>query len=162
MSKPGSKNGRRSTMERDLLDRVAAVAHDLWRREMEQAGWEFGPAFSEARRTHDAMVPYEQLKPFDQHRLRIGIACLELDRQLLESVDHDRGPSREFQVSELKVGEPVQLTGPFGDGPVEAEGFVTGWVPGPDGSVESISVQFTDGDAVEYLPCQRELRRPVG
>lgn len=146
-------------MDRDLLDQIASVAHDLWRRDLEQEGWRHGPVFDEERRIHDAMVPYRDLCPFDQRQVRIGVECLELEGALLRNVEHARGPSREFRVEEMRRGLPVQLTGPFGEGPAEAEGEVEGWKPGPDGSVETVRVQFTSGELVEYLPSQRELRR---
>jgi hypothetical protein len=145
-------------MDRDLVDRLASVAHDLWRRQAEEDGWRHGP-YSEQARTHDALVPYDQLSEFDRHRLRISIECLELEDELRRSVDHDRGPSREFCQDELRVGLLVQLTGPFGEGPVEAEGTVENWEPGPDGSLEVIRVRFTDDDCIEYYPSQCELRR---
>jgi hypothetical protein len=83
-------------MDKDLLDRIASVAHDLWRRNLERQGWRLGPVFNGEQRIHDAMVPYSNLSPFDQREVRIGVECLELDRGLLRSVEHVHGPSREF------------------------------------------------------------------
>lgn len=146
-------------MDRDLIDQIASVAHELWRRNLEREGWRPGPRFDADKRIHDAMVPYRELSPFDQRQVRVGVECCELDEELLRSVDHVRGPSREFRVEEMREGLPVQLTAPFGDDPVEAQGTIEKWEPGPEGSVETIHVRFPDGDLVGYCPSQRELRR---
>jgi adenylate cyclase len=54
----------------DLIERLAANAHDIWAVERMAQGWTYGPQRDDARKLHPCLVPYEDLpdseKEFDR------------------------------------------------------------------------------------------------
>ncbi|MBI3467530.1 MAG: Ryanodine receptor Ryr [Planctomycetes bacterium] len=46
---------------RELTERLAENAHDIWARQRLQDGWKYGPARNDAQKEHPCLVPYNQL-----------------------------------------------------------------------------------------------------
>jgi hypothetical protein len=46
---------------RDLTERLAENAHDIWARQRLQDGWKHGPKRDDANKEHPCLVPYDQL-----------------------------------------------------------------------------------------------------
>jgi hypothetical protein len=46
---------------RDLTERLAENAHDIWARQRLQDGWKYGPTRDDAKKEHPCLVPYDQL-----------------------------------------------------------------------------------------------------
>lgn len=148
-----------------LLHLLAAVAHQLWCEGMTGTGWKAGPAYNEAAREHDAIVPFAHLSPVDQKDL------LRVARDhagpLVRSIDYPRGPDREFSADEMRVGLPVGWAEHVAsDDPsvdLAAElGTVVEWECSPppvQRTLKRIRVRWPGGDVRDHIPCLRELRR---
>jgi len=152
----------------ELLERLAATIHDLWREGLARRGWKVAQEFSENARTHDAMVPFDRLSPGDRQEV-LQLAQTWADK-LADEVEHPRGDDREFTKEEIFVGMPVAwadrmrltYTDPArrGTDPSGVIGYVTAWTVSEDGaSLESIKVAWPDDYVSEHLPVMRELRR---
>lgn len=152
----------------ELLERLAATIHDLWREGLAREGWKAAGQFSEEARTHDAMVPFNQLDAGDRQEVLL-LAQTWADK-LAGEVEHPRGDDREFTKEEMVVGMPVAwaermrvtYTDPArrGTDPSDVIGHVTGWTVSHDGAtLESIRVAWPDDYVSEHLPVMRELRR---
>jgi hypothetical protein len=46
---------------RDLTERLAENAHDIWACQRLQDGWKHGPKRDDAKKEHPCLVPYEDL-----------------------------------------------------------------------------------------------------
>ena len=46
---------------RELTERLAKNAHDVWARHRLAEGWRYGPRRDDARKEHPDLVPYEEL-----------------------------------------------------------------------------------------------------
>ena len=46
---------------RDLTERLAENAHDIWACQRLQDGWKYGPTRDDAKKEHPCLVPYDQL-----------------------------------------------------------------------------------------------------
>ncbi|CAG0985581.1 hypothetical protein PHYC_02004 [Phycisphaerales bacterium] len=132
----------------------AALAHQVWCERMQRAGWRYGPAYNETERTHDALVPFEKLPASDRRSTRAAILALEVEDLVFESIEYPRGPDREFTLSEMRVGLPVQCE------PGPEIGKIVSWETDPgDEALRLIRVRWPDGSLSEHFPPERELRR---
>ena len=52
----------------DLLERMAAAAHEVFCEDLRAKGYEWGPQTNEARKTHSALKPYAELP--EEERVR--------------------------------------------------------------------------------------------
>lgn len=152
-----------TTLEIEVLDTLTRLAHEYWRRRMGAAGWRPGRRYDEAQRTHDALVPFDELSAHDRRLARVAVRAREIEPLLEDAVDHDRGPEREFAPEEMKVGLPVAWARNlrFDDPAIAAlTGEIVSWEVGADGGLSLIRVRWADGEVSEHLPSERELRRP--
>jgi hypothetical protein len=160
----GPARGDIAPMKADaLLTDLARVAHELWRRAMKADGWKRG-AFSPERRTHDAMVPYDELPRPDRLALHLRLVVNELANRLVETVEYPRGADRPFVIEEMQRGLEVALSDEFGparlgDVHEKHRGKVESWEVGTDGELSLITVRWGDSEVVSYDPWERALTR---
>jgi hypothetical protein len=145
-----------------LCRTLAEVAQTLWCRHMEGLGWRLGSHDCKAR-THDALVPFDRLGAHDRRRLLDAVAELQLEPVLLEAVDHQRGPDREFTLEEMRPGLPVAYAeGSRSSDPgrdiASERGVIESWTAKGD-QLDVFRVRWADGTLAEYYPCERDLRR---
>ncbi|HRQ73808.1 MAG TPA: RyR domain-containing protein [Phycisphaerales bacterium] len=145
----------------DHLDRLAAIAHDLWRDRMLALGWRWGPLFDERERHHDALVPFHQLDEDDRRETIDGVAVLELPERLADAVRYDRGPEAPLRLREMRHGLPVGWSEAERRDAVDlppGPGRVVGW-DAQRGRLAWVVVEWSDGTHTEHIPEDRELRR---
>ena len=144
----------------DMSERIAVLAHDLWRKKMARDGWTPGPEYDPETKRHDAMVPFDALGKYDRRQTFIGVEAECLERTLSDTIYYERGPGRLFTAEEMRVGFPVESNNERmpPETPVE-KGRVVDWQVGEDGILRSITVAWDDGTRDEYDPEARELSR---
>lgn len=135
----------------EALNKIARLAHELWCERLRREGWRPGP-FDAAAKTHDALVPFEQLHPADARSTRAGVEALDIPALLEQAVDYPRGPDREFIPEELRQGLVVESS----DG--ACRGQVESWTISA-GALTNIRVRWSDGEVIDHFPPERELRR---
>ncbi|MFG0260554.1 MAG: RyR domain-containing protein [Phycisphaerales bacterium JB041] len=142
------------------LDRLAAIAHDLWRDRMERAGWTTGRRFDPREKRHDALVPFDQLGPRDRERAVLGIRALDCLELLAGAVEYQRGPDREFTLGDMREGLAVVHNDPEGRAALAPgePGHIVEW-KSDAGSLRAICVRWADGSTSEHHPAAGELRR---
>lgn len=150
----------------ELLERLAAVIHDLWREDAASDGLTFGPEFDELAGTHDALVPFDQLKATDR---RDALTRAETWASTLTSeVEYPRGPNPELCPEEMYKGMPVgwvidgdgDEAGSTEEDPCDDIGHIIDWTVAPDGkTLETVRVEWPDKCVREYIPMLLELRR---
>jgi hypothetical protein len=146
-------------------ERLAGIAHDLWREDLERRGWRPG-RYDPGAKTHDALVPFDCLGKHDRRQALLGIQALELEQELIDSIWYERGPARCFTAEEMCEGFPVTTnpegiareTHPSADRPAET-GEVIGWEIDDEGWLCAVAVRWSDGSISEHHPAARELRR---
>jgi hypothetical protein len=134
---------------------LADLAHRLWCQEMIAKGWSPGP-FDPAKKTHDALVRFEELDIVDRHNTVLGIESPELIDRLRSAVEYPREDDREFARGEVSEGLRVGFS--------DAEdqfGTVISWEEDPDwpGCLRTITVQWDSGELNVHAAAERELRR---
>ncbi len=149
-------------LDATIFRNLADAAQTLWCRHMESLGWKLGP-LNPSLRTHDALVPFDRLGPHDRRRLLDAVAGLELEPVLLQAVDHQRGPDREFTLEEMRPGLEVAYAetapeDPSGPDLAKERGVIESW-DARGGLLECVRVLWADGALVEYHPAERALRR---
>jgi RyR domain len=144
----------------DVESEVAAAAHRCWCDHMAAAGWQYGPRYDEAARTHDALRPFAALGRHDRRLTLSAVRAMELARLLAGAVDYPRGPDREFTVEEMRAGLPIAMVPAPGDEGVESDrGVVESWETDAAGDLRLIRVRWADGEVAQHDPAARELRR---
>lgn len=138
---------------------LAAVAHRLWCEDMVTDGWRHGPRFDEAERTHDALVPFDQLGRHDRRHAVLAVECSGIAERLADLIDHPRGPDREFTTEEMRTELPVTLSPRQGEAAPAERGAIVSWETDEGGDLRLIRVRWSDGDLSEHHPAARELRR---
>ncbi len=139
---------------------LAAIAHRLWCEEMTAASWRRGPAYDEAERTHDAMVPFEELSRHDRRLAIRAVEYSEIADELVRLISYPRGPDREFAVEEMRPGLQVAMVpGPDEVASEADRGLVESWELDGEGELSLIRVRWPDGELSEHHPIARELRR---
>ncbi|HRQ74076.1 MAG TPA: RyR domain-containing protein [Phycisphaerales bacterium] len=145
----------------DHLERLAAIAHDLWRDRMVAHGWSWAPAYDERGRHHDALVPFEQLDQDDRRETLDGVAVLELHGCLADAVRYDRGPEAPLRLREMRRGLGVgwsEAVRRSAAGLPPEPGRVVGWNAEGD-RLAWVEVEWSDGARTQHVPGDRELRR---
>lgn len=138
------------------------LAHDVWCDRMVASGWSHAANYDAPAHTHDALVPFDQLAPFD----RAWLVSVIDDERLLEAlgriVEHPRGSEAPLRLDELvrglAVGWAQHVDAP--DRSQQEPGEIVGWVA--DGSAQwpaEISVRWADGSVTAHRPQDRDLRR---
>ncbi len=151
----------------NAVERLAEIAHDLWRDDMERRGWTCGPAYSHQAKHHDALVPFDRIDKHDRRQALIGIEALDLNSQLIGSIWYERGPARLFTVEEMHKGLRVAfntagITKDASDilpDPHAETGEVVSWEVDRDGFLCSVTVLWSSGVQSEHHPAARELLR---
>lgn len=148
-------------LKRTLVEELCRVTHLCWREKRAREGWQYGIKHDDTSRTHDAIVPFDELTKRDLHVLGVAVKAEEVERFLANIVEYERGPERLFMIEDMRQGMRVGMSksdGSFDDS--EILGAVTGWDADADtGELESIEVRWDDGDTMRYHPEVRELRR---
>lgn len=150
-----------------LLDKIAAVAHELWCSVMEAQGWRPGPRFDRVHKVHDALRPYAELDRHDQRQARVCMEAEELYRVLPSALHYQRGPDRELLIEEMREGLRVAFSEcpMFGEEPprppsqAALQGQIIGWETDEEGELALVRVKWDDGSVAEYHPSSRELCR---
>ena len=156
----------------NAAERLAEIAHDLWRDCMEAEGWRYGPGYDPGRRTHDALVPFRRLDQHDRRQALLGIAALQIEDELRGSVWYERGPDRLLTLEEMSEGLRV-ASSPWSTGhPTHEEtgevreageigevGQVIAWDTDDQGWLCSVTVRWPDGSTSTHHPADRELTR---
>jgi hypothetical protein len=127
---------------------------------MTSEGWSAGAVHDPAARTHDALVPFERLRPVDRRHTTLGVMAEEVMRVLADIPEYARTPCPELGEDDLRLGMRVTFMGD-----VAQQGSVTGWDIDPDwpGCVVVIRVRWDSGENHEYAAAERELYPlPVG
>ncbi|QKK07551.1 MAG: hypothetical protein HND58_04795 [Planctomycetota bacterium] len=144
------------------LDRLASLAHDLWRDRLERAGWSRGPRFDPVAKRHDALVPFDQLDARDRERAVLGVGTLDCLEQLADTIDYQRGTDRAFTLDEMREGVPVVHNDPDRNDPStlapNEPGRIIEW-KAEAGQLRCIRVEWADGSTSEHHPADGELRR---
>ena len=129
---------------------------------MAAKGWKYGANHEPSQRLHDAMVPFEALSTRDRSSLIFVVEAEEVIRRLADIVDHQRGPERELRIEEmhpgLRVGWAERVVH---DVPQwhDLTGEVIEWQTNDEGELESIDIQWSDGEIRSHYPQLRDLRR---
>ncbi len=130
---------------------------------MREVGWEYGQAYDERNRLHDALVPFESLSPRDQRQVVQAVRALDIENALARAIRHDRGPDREFDAREMRPGLPIRtassVSGSNGGRSEPRTGIVESWETDRDGWLTVIRVRWSDGSRSEHHPAERELAR---
>ncbi|MDQ7014623.1 MAG: RyR domain-containing protein [Planctomycetota bacterium] len=146
----------------DAIDRLAELAHDLWRDRMEQSGWSCATDFNPRTKHHDALVPFGELQPHDHQQAVLGVQAMDCLQQLADSIDYQRGPDRVFILGEMREGLRVVHNDPSEPSrarPTPNEpGHIIEW-KSETGQLRSICVRWADGSTSEHHPAAGELRR---
>jgi hypothetical protein len=142
---------------------LARIAHALWRRRMEAAGWRSGGTYDPQAHIHDALVPFEQLGRPDQRATLQAVAMLGLEEELALAVEYERGPGREFTLAEMQPGlEVTWAEGTVFDDPARAlageRGAIESW-EGCGEDLKLVRIRWKDGTLSEHFPSERELQR---
>lgn len=153
-----------STLDRQALDQIAAIAHRLWCEQMKSQGWRYGDRVNVEDRIHDALVPFDRLGEGDRIAARRSIQCMELEHQLAREISYSRGPNRDFVLDEMKIGLrvvfcPDFVTPPLKEVPPNEVGEVEGWRCSDDAELDTIRVLWADGSSGEYPANSGELAR---
>jgi hypothetical protein len=142
-----------------LLYQLAAAVHAAWCARMRRGGWTPGERLDEARRTHDALVPFEELGEYDRSRTLKVVQLEGLEERLAAMVDYPRGPDRPLTASEMHRGLRVRMAGCLPGTPALL-GTIIGWETSPStGGLELVRVRWQDGRVTEHAPLGCELRR---
>lgn len=147
-----------------LTVQLAAIAHGLWCARMRAEGWRRGRRYDAARRTHDALVPYERLGPQDRRAARIGIEACGVESRLAEAIEYPRGPDRPLSLREMRIGCEVVFCR---EGPPRSRhavpapdiGRIVGWTVDARGTLHLIRVRWPGGEVARYTPWERALAR---
>ncbi len=158
----------------DATERLAEIAHDLWRDAMERRGWSYGPSYDAEHKRHDALVPFGRLDKHDRRQALLGITALELERDLIGSIWYERGPARPLTLEEMRTGLPVtSCTGDLiaadssrpdrrpsmAPAPDAETGRVVAWAADEQGWLGSVTVAWPDGTVTTHHPADRDLMR---
>jgi hypothetical protein len=88
------------------MNDLARVIHELWMARRQRDGWRPGP-YCPVRKTHDALVPFEQLSRRDRLALTSLIEAEELEEGMGQSIEYYRGPTRPILMEEIHEGFEV-------------------------------------------------------
>lgn len=134
--------------------RLARIAHEVWCERMVAEGWRPGAAFDGELRTHDAIVPFDQLCPVDRRSAYLGIVATECANDIRRSINYTRGQDRELGVKDMFVGLRVV----YSESP-KIRGAVLSWKEDLEcpGTLTTISVKWDSGETIEYAAAEREI-----
>ncbi len=142
---------------------IARAAHELWCLRMREQEWRYGSVYDEAKRLHDALVPFENLGRDDRLEALRAVDGLALVEQLPRELIYDRGPERQFTAAEMRVGLRVSWAKDVADpkaDPAGEFGSVESWEIDPaTGEVLEVRVRWDDGELSEHVASACELRR---
>ena len=146
---------------RAVVERLAEVAHELWRHQMIENGWHYAVSYDAGARCHDALVPFEKLGPVD--RREALLAARALAPTVVAQLDYARGDDREFTADDIAEGQLVTLSagGHFEGHDVPPTGRIIAWEPDDEEApfLKCVRVRWSTGDVTEHPPALRELRR---
>ncbi len=153
-----------STLDRQALDQIAAIAHRLWCERMKSEGWRYGDRVNLEDRTHDALVTFDRLDESDRIAARRSIQCMELEHQLAREISYARGPNRDYVLDEMKIGIKVVFCPDFMVLSLEEVlpnevGEVEGWHCSESAELDTIRVLWADGSSGDYPANSGDLAR---
>ncbi len=136
------------------IEQIARQAHAAWCGKMIREGWAPAEEYNEVTRTHDALVPFDELSRRDA---LTALRAAEFDgvEMLASIIDYSRGPDRDFTLEEMRVGLPVICVDD--DPPIRGE--VTDWISDEQGRLMTIIVRWSDGGVTEHPAFAGELAR---
>jgi hypothetical protein len=139
---------------RTLNEHIARLAHACWCRTMRAKGWTAGPQTDRDWRVHEALRPYDELKPAQREVLDMFVAHDQV-RRLLSEVAHDSLFEPELTEDDIHIGTRVKHDLDPGEsmhGCAE-RGTVISWVPwSPGGRIHLIRVRWDDGIEEDHPP----------
>ncbi len=159
----GRPLGEGSMTREMLLADLTRIAHELWRLRLIGEGWRLGPYRPECK-THDALVPYEELSRGDRLVLRSHVSDEHIEQVLTDDLRYPRGPDRPFLIEDMVIGLEVvfrdrDLPARLEDVPFHHRGRVINWTAHTGGELSNITVRWNNGEVSEYDPWLRELAR---
>jgi hypothetical protein len=121
---------------------------------MRASGWTHGREFDPAAHTHDAIVPFEELLPADQHSVVSEVMTGDLLESLTTLPQYGRGHERELTASDVRVGTRVVYRDE-----VAEKGTIVNLQLDPNwpGCLEAITVRWDSGETHDYAPGDGEL-----
>jgi hypothetical protein len=142
------------TSKTTLEWRLARVAHEYWCERMIAEGWRPGPAFHAESRTHDAIVPFDELGPIDRRSVYLGVLAADCADEIRKVVDYSRGRDRELGVLDMANGQAVT----HADAPDE-RGIIVAWAEDEafPGALKTITVKWDSGETHQYAAAEREI-----
>jgi hypothetical protein len=147
----------------EMIEHLAAIAHDLWCARMRDKGWRTGDRYSQPQRVHDALVAFNQLSAID--RRSVLVAARSVADHVADAVDYPRGTDRELLAEEMKEGLAVGWARGAGRASSPSTsasevGQIQGWEVEPGTPfLRLIRVRWPGGEETEHDPRLRELRR---
>jgi len=149
-----------------LREEVARCAHAIWRERMIEQGWKAGPAYDADAKVHDGLQPFDELPAFRRDLIADWIDADEMAADLFRVVESAM-EDNELSAADVEVGASVRLSRPDPTQPIDAEDDYIGRVVEcsirrPDfGRLDTIKVQWPDGEIMEYGPSELEVVQPV-
>lgn len=120
---------------------IAHAAHELWRRQMLEDGWQPGKSFSAEARIHDAIVPFEELPEEKRRDVEFEVVASGVLDVLAARDLHPRGAGATLVPSTVMAGLRVTF-----DGEPPSEGVVIGCAVDPQrGWPNMVYVRWADG-----------------
>jgi len=156
-----------------LATRIAAIAHDCWRRAAQaRSGGQQSPIGNSRRRSPAARVgvAFSRLPAQERELVRLAIASLDIPHVLAQAADVPRGPSRPLCLRELRRGlrvAPAEHVGIDIPGLTEnSVGIILDWSRRPGSCFPAeIRVGWPGGIVTRHQPLDADLRRigpPLG
>ena len=128
------------TAPRPLL-LLAQAAHEMWCERMRQEGWRWGKDYNEIVRTHDALLPFEQLAEEKRRDAEFDVIASGVLDILETRTVHPRGPGTPLLPSTVADGQRVEFVGV-----PPAQGVVIGCTLDPEhGWPAMVHVRWNDG-----------------
>lgn len=147
--------GKNMSDAQALIWKLARIAHETWCDRMIQDGWRAGTEFDANARTHDALVPFDQLDAIDRRSTYLGIATADIASEIEKACQYTRSEPRELGTCDMHVGLRVRSC----DTPTEI-GTVESWEEDRNfpGTLNSIRVRWDSGEVVDHAAPEREFR----
>jgi hypothetical protein len=83
-------------IDKEMLERLAEAAHDVWMEGKIRDGWKYGPVTDKALRIHNCLVPYDHLTEADK----------ESDRDLVRGIPKILAAAG-YTMAEMKESEKI-------------------------------------------------------
>lgn len=129
---------------------------------MTKTGWRAGVTFDELRRTHDALVPFENLGPDDQWTAVEILEALDMGPRLAEPIVYPRGDLAPLRTRDMAVGVTVESADREQATGRPVLGSVVSWTTYQrSGRLNTVTVRWADGEITSHAALAGEVRRAM-